>query len=151
MANLEINDIEKFIKVKDSWLGSDGLELHYFYRGEEHFQSLTPQGAAQLFESHGLIWETWMQDESVIVRWITGYSDEYDDETGNAYITTTASWEMFVEQFTFSQMDAIKVAASIEEAKQRRAAFKAAYEEGVKRGEDFVKNYNNAVKNTLLS
>lgn len=145
MANLEVLDIEKFIKVKDSWLGKDGLELHYFYRGEEHFQSLTPEGAAQLFEQHGLIWETWNLDETIMVKWITGYSDECDDETGNAHITTTASWERFTEQFTFSQMDAIKVAASIEDAKQRRAKMMAAYEDGVKWGEQYAANYKSKI------
>jgi hypothetical protein len=127
MTKLSTLEIKKQIRVKEAWLSKDGLEILYTFNGQEHFETISPAGAAQVMESHGMIIEQWQYcpEGELIIRWIS----DYDDDEDNTAIIKTASWEMFTQHYTFSQADAIEVACDLEYKRQLSNAMKEAQQQ----------------------
>lgn len=131
MSNLSTLEIKKQIRVKESWLSKDGLEILYTFNGREHFETISPAGAAQTMEYRGMIIEQWQYcpEGELIIKWISDYEDDED----NTPIIKTASWEMFVQHYTFSQADAIEVATGLEYSRMMRDAMKDAQQQNLEK------------------
>ena len=131
MSNLSTLEIKKQIRVKESWLSKDGLEILYTVNGHEHFETISPAGAAQMMESRGMIIEQWQYcpEGELIIKWISDYENDED----NTAVIKTASWEIFVQHYTFSQADAIDVACDLEYKRQLNNAMKEAQQQNRER------------------
>lgn len=100
-------EIRKTIQVRESWLGRDGLELLFIINGEEKFYEFTPLETARLFRKNGLITNYCYGPAIGLV-----IEAEYavNKETT---IPVSVEWATFVNDFHFSQYDAIMLATAI--------------------------------------
>ncbi len=114
MTKLSTLEIKKQIRIKESWLSKDGLEILYTINGVERFERLSPLQAAEMMREQGILIDFTNDDDDLEVLRLVDY--EYS-ETDYRAVTKSASWEMFSEHFTLSQFEAIDIAASIEQKK----------------------------------
>lgn len=144
--NTNLTEFEKKIRINETWFTSEGLEMLYDFNGQERFETLGAAGAANTLELHGIICESWQYPGNpLMIKWISGYSDEYDDNEGNKAIVQTASWEIFIQSFDLSQIEAIKIAAGIERARMLNEAVKSAQEVNRKRYTAMVENHTHII------
>jgi hypothetical protein len=109
------SELKKLIRVDESWLGREGLELAYFIDHKERFYEFTRLEACKLLRACGMIenysiraGDLIIQTESIIT--VSDENGEPREMTGK----NIEAWEDFIWSFHLSQYDAICIAAHVE-------------------------------------
>jgi len=103
-------DLKKLIKVDESWLSPQGLELAYIVDDKEKFFEFRPLRTCEILQRAGLIEDYKLYQ--VGNRLIVSFELPIDDDNS---ILTEMNFEDFTASFRFSQYDAICIAAMLEQ------------------------------------
>lgn len=99
---LSYSDITKHVKLESYFCDKEGIEIAYNFLDEEHTIIGGPEVAADLLKTVGEIDNYFLTETDVRVK-IEGIH---------------TSWNAFVTSYDLSQLDAIRIAAMVEDKKQ---------------------------------
>lgn len=85
------NEIKTSLTVTEWFIGENSLQIHYVYNGEEHTMSKTPEQAAELLKSIGLIEDHVGMDSGLAV--IVRVDTATDDSTLQEISWSRFAWE----------------------------------------------------------
>jgi hypothetical protein len=111
-------EIKKQIRISESWLGRDGLELLFYIDGKELFYQFDQLRTAKILKACGLIsdYKTGVFTGNNFIMIETEFCHDDCDLSGEPRQTVgkiVQSWDDFVASFSISQYDAICITAAI--------------------------------------